>query len=85
MNAAKSELNFQLKENSLKYDKRISELSLELNEFKEKSSELLEELKSVKEELDSNKDKFDKKEKKLKEDLNLRIKEIEKMKHETQL
>lgn len=76
MNSAKSELNFQLKENSLKYDKKISELTLELNEFKEKSSELMEELKSIKEELENNKDKFDKKEKKLKEDLNIRIKEI---------
>lgn len=34
MNTSKSDFNFQLKESSLKFEKRVSELTLELNEFK---------------------------------------------------
>jgi hypothetical protein len=40
-----------LKENSLKFEKRIAELTMESNEHREKSSELAEELKSVRDEL----------------------------------
>lgn len=49
MNSAKSDSSFQLKENTLRYERRISELSMELGEYRDKSSELVEELKSTKE------------------------------------
>lgn len=39
----------------------------------------------MREEYENARDKFDKKEKKYKEDLSQRIKELERMKHETQL
>lgn len=85
INASKSDFNFQLKENTLKYEKRVSELTMELNEVRDRNAEMAEELHTVKEELESSRDKFDKKERKYKEDLSSRIKELEKMKHDTQL
>lgn len=42
-------------------------------------------MKALKEELENTKDKFEKKERKYKEDLSQRIKDLERMKHETQL
>jgi len=74
-----------LKESTLKFEKRVAELTLELNEYKEKSTELSEELKQVREDLENTRDKYEKREKKNKEELTMKAKELEKMKLDWQL
>jgi len=69
----------------LKFEKRVAELTLELNEYKEKSTELSEELKQVREDLENTRDKYEKREKKNKEELTMKAKELEKMKLDWQL
>lgn len=69
----------------MKFEKRVAELTLELNEYKEKSTELSEELKQVREDLENTRDKYEKREKKNKEELTMKAKELEKMKLDWQL